>query len=148
MYINAAEYLEEIRATRISINNKNRALKAYDSMLEASGIAYDNTNITISPRQDGLERKALAHIEKCAELRAEIAEMIEWMHKRIDEAVNYINRIESDEQKEVLMLRYIEHMSWSEILDIRGCDELSSQYKLHKRAIMSLQHVLEGEGYK
>ena len=146
MYINAAEYLEEIRATRVSINNMNRELKAYDIILEASGISYDNTNISVSPRQDGLERKAMAHLEKCAELRAEITEKIEWMHKRIDEAVSYINRIDSEEQKEVLMFRYIEHMSWSEILDIRGCDELSSQYKLHKRAIMSLQHVLEGEG--
>lgn len=144
MYINAAEYLEEIRATRIAINNKTRELKTYDHMLEASGISYDTTNVSISPRQDGLERKAIAHLEKCAELRAEIAEMIEWMHKRIDEAVNYINQIESDDQKEVLMLRYIEHRSWSEVLDIRECDDIRNQYRLHQRAIDSLQQVIEG----
>lgn len=144
MYINAAEYLEEIRSTRIAINNKRRELKACDHMIDISGISYDGDKVAISPRQDGLERKVIAHLEKCSELRAEIAEMLEWMHNRIDEAVNYINQIESDEQKDVLMLRYIEHHTWAEIMDIRECDDISGQCKLRNRAIASLQRVMEG----
>ena len=142
MYIDASEYLQEIRATRIAINNISRELKTLDYMIELSGMSYDLDTVQMSSRQDGLERKAIAHLEKCAELKADIAEKISWMHQRVDEAVNYISQIESYEQQEVLMLRYIEHRSWSEILDKRECDDIRSQYKLHERALNSLQIIL------
>lgn len=145
MYIRAKTYLEEIRSTRRAIDNKVKELKEYDFMLEASGITYDNLNVTVSPRQDGLEKKAIAHIERCAELRADIAEMIEWMHKRIDEAVNYINQIESKEQQEVLILRYINCYNWAEIADIRDRSE-ESQQRLAGRGRKSLQAILDREG--
>lgn len=142
MYINAAEYLQEIRARRIEIHNKSRELKELEYMIGAVGINYDKDIITSSPRQDGLERKAIAHMEKSAKIREEIAENIRWMHERMDEAVNYISQIESDDQKEVLMLRYIECKTWSEILVERGCDDIRNQYRLHERALESFQKVI------
>jgi hypothetical protein len=45
-------------------------------------------------------------------------------------------------------MRYIEHMNWSEILDKRDCDNISSQYELHKRALASFQHILDDERKK
>lgn len=142
MYIDAREYLEEIRTTRIAINNISRELKSLDYMIEAQGISYNPDVVQSSPRQDGLERKAIAHIEKCAEYRANIAEKVEWLHKQLDEAVMYINKIDSDDQREVLMLRYVEHKNWSEILEERNCDDIRSQYKLHERALKSFQIIL------
>ena len=142
MYINAAEYLQEIRATNIAIHNKQRSLKALDNMLEAKAITYNPDRVTTSPRKDGLEELAMKHMEERERIIREIEEKITWMYKRIDEATDYINQIESEEQQEVLTLRYIDLLSWSEILDIRGCDDLRAQYKLHQRAIDSLQKIL------
>lgn len=142
MYIDAREYLEEIRTTRIAINNISRELKSLDYMIEAHGISYNPDVVQSSPRQDGLERKAIAHIEKCAEYRANMTEKMEWLHKQLNEAVMYINKIDSDDQREVLMLRYIEHKNWSEILEERNCDDIRSQYKLHERALKSFQMIL------
>lgn len=142
MYIDAREYLEEIRTTRIAINNISRELKSLDYMIEAQGISYNPDVVQSSPRQDRLERKAIAHIEKCAEYRANMTEKMEWLHKQLNEAVMYINKIDSDDQREVLMLRYIEHKNWSEILEERNCDDIRSQYKLHERALKSFQMIL------
>lgn len=142
MYIDAREYLEEIRTTRITINNIARELKTLDYMIEAPGISYNPDTVQNSPRQDGLERKAIAHLEKCKELKADIAEKALWMCQRIDEAVKYISMIDSTDQQEVLMLRYIEHKSWSEILIERDCDDIRNQYRLHERALESLQKIL------
>ena len=143
MYINAAEYLQSIRAAHIEIENKKRAMKQYDYMLEASGISYDPDKISTSPRQDGLENKAIKHLEVVAELKAEIAETIAWRAKRIDEATDLISEMESEEQREVLMLRYIEQKSWSDILEIRGCDDIRNQYRLHERALKEFQELLD-----
>ena len=53
-----------------------------------------------------------------------------------------INMIKNKEQREVLMLRYIEGKSWADILEKRGCDDLRSQYKLHQRALDSIQELI------
>jgi hypothetical protein len=84
-------------------------------------------------------------MEAVAAIKAEIAEKIEWQARRIDEATTLISQIESKEQREVLIMRYIENKTWSDILEARDCDNLSSQYELHKRAINSLQEILDRE---
>lgn len=142
MYINAAEYLQEIRAINIAIHNRQRALKVLDHMLEAKGISYDPDRVSITPRKDGLEELAFKHIEEYEKTVREIREKMALMAKRIDEATEYISEIESEDQQDVLILRYIECRSWSDILNIRECDDISSQYKLHKRALESLQEIL------
>lgn len=142
MYINAEEYLDQIRKTRHLIDLKTKALHDLDYMIEAPGISYDKEIISTSPRQDGLERMAMAHLEKIAELKEERLRYIRQLKSEIDEAVGFISQIESKEQREVLMMRYIEDKDWSAILEARACDDLRSQYKLHERAIESLQKVL------
>lgn len=143
MYQEASSYLQSIRAAYITIENKKRALAQYDYMLETSGVSYDPDKVSVSPKQDGLEKKAIKHLETVAELRAEIAEAIAWRATRINEATTFISEMDSMEQQEVLMLRYIEQKSWSEILDIRGCDDISGQYQLHKRALAKFQEILD-----
>lgn len=142
MYINAAEYLQEIRATNISIKNKQRALAALDNLIGASAIRYDLEKVSSSPKQDGMEMQAIRHLEEREKIQNAIEEQITFMHNRINEAVNFINELESEDQREVLMLRYIEQRSWADILDIRGCDDISGQYQLHKRAVGKLQDII------
>ena len=142
MYMNAAEYLQEIRAANITLHNKRRELSILDTLIGASAIQYNPDRVQSSPRQDGLERQALMHLEKREKIQESIEQIIDFLHERIDEAVNYINELESEDQREVLMLRYIEQRSWADILDIRGCDDISGQYKLHKRALENLQQII------
>ena len=85
------------------------------------------------------------NIERRDRVKAELENQITVFVERQEQAVNYINKINSEEQKEVLTLRYIECLKWSEIMDIRECDDISSQCRLRDRAIASLQHIIEGD---
>ena len=143
MHINAAEYLQEIRSANISIKVKKQELAALDDLLGASAIQYDPDRVQSSPKQDGLERQALKHLEERDKIKKSIENKITFLHERIDEAVELINELDSEPQREVLMLRYIEQHSWSDILELRGCDDLSGQHKLHKRAVASLQKIID-----
>ena len=142
MYINAAEWLQDIRPTNIRIHNKQKQLTVLDNMLEAKAITYNPDRVSTTPRKDGLENLAIKHIEERDKLYADIQKDITYMLRKMDEATDYISMIESEDQQEVLMLRYIECRSWSDIMTIRECDDISGQYKLHKRALDSLQKIL------
>lgn len=142
MYVNVAEWLQDIRATNIRIHNKQKQLTVLDNMLEAKAITYNPDRVSTTPRKDGLENLAIKHIEERDKLYADIQKDITYMLRKMDEATDYISMIESEDQQEVLMLRYIECRSWSDIMTIRECDDISGQYKLHKRALDSLQKIL------
>lgn len=148
MYNDAYQFLHEIREDFIYILNKSRELRSFDCMIGISGIDYNPDKVQSSPRQDALELKAIRHMEAIKELKADIAEAMERRAKRIDRATELISKMESREQQDVLIMRYIEHMNWSEILDKRDCDNISSQYELHKRALASFQHILDDERKK
>ena len=142
MYQDAHHYLHEIREAHAFILAKQKAIEQYDWMIDASGINHDRDRVQTTPRQDGLEMQAIRHMEAVAQLKTKMLEAIEWRTRRIDEATDFISQIESKEQRDVLMMRYIECMSWAEILEARGCDSLGSQHDLHNRAIESLQNIL------
>lgn len=143
MSITAAEYLQAIRATRINIENKKRALNSLEYMIEPRAINYDPNQVQTSPRQDGLEVMAIKHLEKIDEIKAEINEEIAWLYRRVDEAIDMISKVESKEQRTVLTLRYINNLRWSAILDERGCDDIRAQHRLHQRALKSFQKILD-----
>lgn len=145
MYNDAYQFLHKIREDFMFIVNKSRELKHYDYMIGISGINYDPDKVQTSSKQDGLELKAIRHMEAIKELKADIAEAMECRAKRIDRATDLISKMESREQQDVLIMRYIEHMNWSEILDKRNCDNIGSQYELHKRALASFQAILDEE---
>ena len=144
MYIDAEEYLNEIRRVHNIIKSKRKALNDLDYMIETSGISYDKEIVASSPRQDGLERQAIAHLEKCAEIKLEITEKLEWLHRRIDEALGYINMIESGKQRDILIAFYIEGKEWSDILRMReeeGIYDPTGAFKLKDRAVESLNEI-------
>lgn len=143
MYLNAKEYMEDIRRQGNEIQSLRRALSAIDKDLEASAINYDPNSIkTNVPRKDGLEELAFKHMERRDRIIKALEGAITERSEAIEQAVGYIQKIESDAQKEVLILRYIDSKSWSEIMVIRECDDIRSQYKLHERALNSLQAVM------
>lgn len=141
MYINAEEYLSDIESLKRHIDNKKRMLKAIKDETTVSGISYDIDRIRKAPKRDRLEEQILDSMERRKELQAKIETELSEMFVQQDEAIRYISMIESKDQQEVLMLRYIEGKQWTEIMELRGCDDLSGQYKLHKRAVASLQKI-------
>ena len=141
MYINAEDYLRDIERLKKNIDNKRCMLKAIKEETTVSGISYDIDRIKRAPKRDRLEEQILDSIERRKQLQVKIESELNEMFIQQDEAVRYISMIESRDQQEVLMLRYIEGKQWTEIMELRGCDDLSGQYKLHKRAVVSLQKI-------
>lgn len=141
MYINAEDYLRDIERLKKNIDNKRCMLKAIKEETTVSGISYDIDRIKRAPKRDRLEEQILDSIERRKQLQVKIESELNEMFIQQDEAVRYISMIESRDQQEVLMLRYIEGKQWTEIMELRGCDDLSGQYKLHKRAVASLQKI-------
>lgn len=142
MYVNAEEYMKSIQEVKDSVDNKRRQLKVLQNEISITSINYNLDKIRSSPNPDRLEKQVIDNIEKREKLQYKIEEEITEMLERQETAVNVINMIENKEQREVLMLRYIEGKSWSEILEIRGCDDIRSQYKLHQRALNTIQSLI------
>lgn len=143
--VNARKYLNEIRMINIAIRNRQRQLGQLELTIGISGISYDRDKISSSPKKDALEMEAIRHLEKREKLQKDIQELIDQMLDKQNEAVKFINQVKSENQKEILMLRYIELKGWAEILDVREVDDLSSMHKLHNRAIHSFQQILDVE---
>lgn len=141
-YSDAAEYLHSIRLMHWKLQYKREELERLEDMLKLSSIQYDPDKVQSGMQQDTLERKAIKHLERRTKLINQIEDDITSMMERQDEAVGYISKMENREQREVLKLRYIDCKDWSEILMLRGCDSIESQYKLHRRAIESFQRIL------
>lgn len=142
MYVNAEEWLKEILSIKSAIDNKRTQLKVIQDEISVTSITYDIDKIKKSPKHDRLEKHILDNIEKRERLEEKIESEITDMLEQQNNAVDFINLLESRDQQEVLMLRYIEGRQWHEIMEIRKCDDLSGQYKLHNRAIESLQKLL------
>ena len=119
MYLNAKEFLEDIRRKGKDIQNYKKALSAIDKDLEASAINYDpNTIKTNVPRKDGLEELAFKHLEKRDRIIRALERAITERAEDIEMAVAYINKIEQPKQREILIWYYIEGKEWSEIFKI------------------------------
>lgn len=140
----ASEYLHSIRNISRIIHDRKEELDRIDEMLKMSSIQYSPDKVQSSMRQDTLENNAIKHLEKRTALLKEIEDDITWMMERQHEAVGYISKMESKEQREVLKLRYIDCKDWAEILMLRGCDSIESQYRLHRKALENFQKILEG----
>ena len=147
MYCNAKEYLDEIRDLKGDIDRLKKTLTQWENAVGASAINYSPDRVQTSPRQDKLEMDVINNLERRERVKARLEESITQFIERQEQAIYYINQIDSEEQKEVLTLRYIECLKWSEILDIKECDDISGQCRLRDRAIASLQKILEGYAY-
>lgn len=143
-YSEASEYLHSIRKISRLIHDRKEELERLDDMLKLSSIQYDPDKVQSGMKQDSLERKAIKHLERRTKLMDQIEDDITWLMERQNEAVGYIGKMESKEQREVLKLRYIDCKDWAEILMLRGCDSIESQYRLHRKAMENFQKILEG----
>lgn len=146
MYVDAKEFLEDIRRKGKDIQNYKKALSAIDKDLEASAINYDpNTIKTNVPRKDGLEELAFKHLEKRDRIIRALERAITERAEAIEMAVAYINKIEQPKQREILIWYYIEGKEWSEIFKIRedaGLYDAGAAFELRARGVDSLNKIM------
>ncbi len=143
----AADYMEHIRGLKRNIELIERELDAIDDeMITTPGINYDPNRVTSSPRQDKLEMQVIRMIEIKEELTTKLVELKQIYILDVHEAMGYIRQIKSENQQDLLILRYINNLKWWDILKERGLDNRSSQDELKVRALNSLQKVLDRNG--
>lgn len=140
----AKKYLENLRFMMKEKAMWEAELENIDEMMvSAPAIRYDSEKIISSPRKDGLEMLAINHIERRGAIINEINELITELIEKQKEALRFIKLIESDDQREILILYYINALSWREIMDIRNRSDLAGQMQLRDRAIKTLQKIFD-----
>lgn len=146
MYIDAKEYLEDIRKKGNEIKSLKKALSAIDKDLEASAINYTPDRIHSNvPRKDGLEEMAFKYMERRERIVRALEEAITERSEAIQNAIEYIKLIEEPKQREMLIWYYIEGKEWSEIFKIReesGIYEARGAIALKDRGVDSLNKIM------
>lgn len=142
--MNAGSYMEHIRTIRRDIDLLDMELNQIDAeMITIPAQQYNADKIKSSPRQDKLEKQVIRLVECKEEITAEILKLKREYIEKVHEAMGLIRAIESREQQEILILRYINNKKWWDILRIKECDSLSSQQRLRDRALDALQIELD-----
>lgn len=140
----ASDYMEHIRMTKRKIELVEKELDAIDDeMITVPGINYDANRVTSSPRQDKLEMQVIRLIDIKEELTAELLDLKQRYILDVHEAMGYIRQIKSENQQDLLILRYINNLKWWDILKERGYENRSSQDELKNRALASLQDIID-----
>ena len=131
----ARSYLQRIRNINFRIQQLEEEEKLIDrSILKAQ--TYDKDLVQTSPRADGLENTVIKYIGEWESMVKETIEKKQELMEIRKQALNIMQYIVSDKQRELLHYRYIQCTDWETIADKLGI-EVNSAYRLHKRAVMS-----------
>lgn len=141
--MDARELLEDVKRSVWAVRNIQKTIDEMDELIAASGISYDRDKISSSPRKDGLEMTAINHLEKIEEAKRDLIEATAKMASLKKTALLYISQLNSEEQREILCMRYLDGMKWWEILEVKQCDNMSGQYQLRDRAVAELQKIID-----
>ncbi len=142
--MNASAYMEHIKDTKRNIEMIEFELDKIDNeMITVPALNYTPDKTQTSPRQDKLEKLVFALIERKEDLTEELLKLKKEYITDVHEAMRLIRMLDSEDQQEILILRYINNRKWWDILRIRDCDSLSSQQRLKARALEALQIELD-----
>ena len=140
----AFDYLEKIRKLKrnITLIDIEREIIVQETF-SPPAIQYDAEKVFTMPKRDSLEKAIIDHLERTDRLSKTLIKLKNSYMEKMDEALKYIRMMDSDEQQEVLILRYICNKKWEDILRYRGCDDIRNQYRLHERALDNFQSILD-----
>ena len=128
---------------RVLLNNTYRLEQRINSEIEElERLKYISENIS-SAFPDGDKLQGGLKKDRLANLVVKIVDHQAKLEKRVNEYLSHlvgveerIEKLENDDEKLVLRLRYINNKKWDEIAEIMNCT-VSNIYKIHKRAIIS-----------
>lgn len=143
--MDAKEYLNEIRRKMKAKAMWEDELDRIDDLIGTRAIQYTPDKVQSSPKKDGLENQAINHLERRDEIIERINNLITEIIEAQAKALNLIGRIESDDQREVLILRYVDCLPWWDIAEKRDRRDISSQMELRDRGLASLQKILDAD---
>lgn len=136
--MNAKEYLLQIRNINIKIERKKMQLETLKDI---------STKITPTlsdmPKGSSKETSPMENaICKIIDLENEIKELSGIMDAKKSESLSYIFQLHNDEYQTLLMLRYLQLMSWEDIsLEMHYTKRWL--YKLHGIALNKLSQILQ-----
>ena len=138
----AREYLQEIKDIRYRIDQIVEEEKDTEiNILRAREIKDDKVKESLEP--DSLENEVIGYIEKWQRLLGLEMERREELKDRRVEAMGIIEKIKSDKQRSVLIMRYLRGWTWERITDEMQMSDTNSAHHLHKRALESFENLYD-----
>ncbi len=138
----AYEFLNAVRVIDLQILRLQSKKKMLESCLYPSGIRYDLDKVQ-GDRDNRLEKITGEIFEVERRIR-------DLYSRKIDKAADIesiINKLESEEFRTILTLRYIGHMSINKIADSMGYSP-DWVYKKHRKAVDEVGKLLKGREAK
>ena len=127
----------------ITLRNKIKKLKDlvnyYELMSDTiSGPNYDAEHID---KTRDLDAPFVKWVIKKIDTEAEVAKLEDELVIKVDALMETIDKLESTDEKTVLMLRYVNNLSWDDIANKTNYSE-SSIFRFHR---LGLQNILNNE---
>ena len=138
----ARQYLMEVIKLKEKIRNLSEDIEALRTKAEGlKAITYDKERVQTSP-EDRMPDYAVEIVQICEEMGKTIVSC----QRQIQIRQEMIDKLNSPKQREVLRWRYIRDNDgrqyyFSEIADEMGVEDISSVFKLHKRAMENFQKI-------
>ena len=128
---NIGKYERIIKNIKIALENTAPTLKAYNynrvKVNNSKANKTDNDIIQYLAKMERLENELKIYELKVAELK--------------EKAINIIMRIDSKQQQEVLIQRYIQYKQFADICNNLHYADMSTLFQLRKRALKSFLEV-------
>lgn len=116
---------------------ESRRRKYIEMASAAAGMS--ETNIRSHSNKSKTEQIAMKLVELADRMGNAVAEY----ERLVQDAEGLISRLERPRHRQVLTLRYIECMSWSQINKIMGYEDEKSVFRVHGWALKAAQKLLD-----
>ena len=136
--ITAKEFLQQVEMLDEMIKNKLIERQQWKDI--ALGITASVGGERV--QSSGNQQKMAVAIEKCVDMEAEIDELVDKLIDTKKSVIATIEKLHSPTEYKILHMRYIQHISLSDI-----ADKLNKEYSwvttTHGRALKNVQNILD-----
>lgn len=126
------EYLKQYADIKIMIKIKRREISMLLHTLELAATDYTKERVQSSPSD-----RMAAVVAKAADMQAELEGDIDRLIELQKEIVEVIEMLSDSRHREVLILRYVESMSYAEIANMMNYDP-SWVWRMHEEALKEI----------
>lgn len=136
--MDATAFLEKVKKIDTIIKNKLIEREQWLSMAMNITANYEGERVQSS----GNLQKMSDAIAKCVDMQTEIDALIEQLVQAKKDVLSVIEQLDPDEY-DVLHMRYIQHLTNSEVAEIRG-HGASWASTMHTKGLEKVQQILDG----
>ncbi len=131
------EYLEQVYKLDHKIQRMYIRLNEYNRMANSvPGCSFDRERVDHTPSYDAPFEK---WVDRALDLEAEIKRQEEKLEKLKEEVIGKIEKVENEDYKTILMMRYIQYKTWDEIAGkIYMCERTARRW--HNKALNYIQN--------